>query len=113
MAYDNQPGSESTDGKQIAVAAIATPGTLLHTATAGSKPDAITIHATNIDTVDQTLTIEWGGVTDADQIIVGIPPKTGYILVINGRLLKGGLDVRAFAEEANKINCNISVISST
>ena len=110
MPFENNPGSGSTDGKNIAVVETATPGTLIHTATVGSKADVITILATNTHDATVELTIEWGGVAAADQIIVGIPSKTGLILVINGRLLKNGLVVRAFAAEASKINLMVSYI---
>ena len=110
MPFENNPGSGSTDGKNIAVVETATPGTLIHTATVGSKADVITILATNTHDATVELTIEWGGVAVADQIIVGIPSKTGLILVINGRLLKNGLVVRAFAAEASKINLMVSYI---
>lgn len=110
MAYARKVLSGSTHGRQIPVAATATPGTLIHTATAGAADpacDEIYLWAANIDTVDHTLTIEWGGVTDPGDHAVKalvIPAKSSRILVIPGEVLRNSLVVRAFADSASKIN---------
>ena len=99
--------SGSTDGKAINVAATATPGTLIHTAVAGTGTDNYDetyIQAMNTDTVARKLTIEWGGVASPDDLIEQtIDPESGLVWVIPGNRLQNGLVVRAFAATANVI----------
>ena len=97
--------SGSTNGRQILVEEIATAGTLIHTAVAGtSNIDEIWLWATNSDTVARALTIEYGGVADpTDLITVTIPLQGGLVLVLPGLVLQNSLVVRAFAETADVI----------
>ena len=95
--------SASTSGKAIKVAATATPGTLIHTAHATAK-DEIWLYATNFDTAVRTVTIEFGGTAEDDTMVLSIPSKSGWTLVVPGYVLTGGLLIRAFADAANKIN---------
>lgn len=103
--------SGSTRGKPIKVAATATPGTTIHaTGTSATIIDEITIYAHNSDTADRTLTIEFGGATDPDDLIVKvitIPTRVTRILVVNGQPLVGtgsaASTVAAFASVANVI----------
>ena len=98
----------STDGYGIVVAATSTPGTLVHTAVAGTTAgtyDEIFIEAQNIDTTGtyHTLTLEYGGATATQNIIDVIPARTGLRLVVNGLLLQDALTIKAFADMANKV----------
>lgn len=104
-------GSASTSGRMIAVAATSSPGTLLHTVASarGAKEQRIVVWASNIDTVTRELTIEWGGTSTSDRIVVTLGSKRGLIPVIPDLKLMNGLEVRAFASSANKINCYVSV----
>ena len=97
--------SASVNGKGIKVVAIATAGTTIHTAVAGtSSMDEIWLYAYNSHTADVVLTIEFGGVTvPDDNIVVTIPFKQGRFLVVDGRLLQNTLVVKAFASVANVI----------
>lgn len=97
--------SGSTQGKGIKIVAVATAGTLVHTAVAGtSSLDEIWLYAYNGHTADVTLTIEWGEATVPDgNIIINIPFKQGRFLVVDGRLLQNALVVRAFASVTNVI----------
>lgn len=99
--------SGSTDGRMVKVAATATPGTLIHTATTGTGADAydeLFLWAVNSDTVDRKLTIEWGGVAAPDDLIeVTIPAEAGLICVVPGWVLQNSLVVRAFAATANVV----------
>lgn len=97
--------SGSTNGKPIKVVATATLGTTIHTAVAGtSSMDEIWLYAFNSDTVDRTLTIEWGGATAPDQnIVLTVPTKVGLMTVVPGLLLQNGLVVTAFASAANVV----------
>ncbi len=98
--------SGSTDGKPIAVAATATPGTAIHTAPAGTDTtDYVWIQAVNIDTVDRSLTIEFGGTAAAQSIkTITIPPNIGLYVVCENLPIRNGNAIAAFASAANVIN---------
>ncbi len=94
--------SGSTDGKAIAVAATATPGTVIHTGSATATTiDEIWLYAMNQSAADVKLTVEWGGVTTGDLIEQTITTEAGLTLVAPGVIIKGNsstaLIVRAFA----------------
>ena len=97
--------SGSTNGRPIKIAATATPGTLLHTASATSGViDELWLWAQNTDTTDRKLTIEWGGVTSPDDLLeITIPAESGLVLVVGGLVLNGGVVARAFAASANLV----------
>ncbi len=97
--------SASTDGKSIKIAATATAGTTVHTAHATAL-DEIYCWVSNSDTSDRTITIEWGGVTDPDNLLVKaltIPANSGPILVVPGLILTNSMVFAIFASSANKI----------
>jgi hypothetical protein len=102
--------SGSTGGRPIKVAQTATAGTTIHTTgTSSSNLDEIWLYASNTDTTDRKLTIEYGGVSSPDDLIeITIPAEAGLVLVIPGLLLSGDGSsarlVRAFAATANVIN---------
>lgn len=97
--------SGSTDGRGIAVAAVATPGTLLHTAGAGVVNwDEIWLFAVNNAANTRTLTIEFGGVVDpGDHIEVLVPAQSGLYVVVPGLILQNTMIARAFADVANEV----------
>lgn len=99
--------SGSTNGRGIKIAAIATPGTLLHTAVTGTSDfDEIWIYVVNSSTTDRQVTIEFGGVTDPDdQVEFTVIAQDGLYLVIPGLLLNNGVVVRAFAAVADVLVC--------
>lgn len=106
--YNKTILSGSTDGKAILVAATATPGTTIHTGSStASTLDEIWIYATNTDTTDRKLTIEWGGTSSpGDLIEFTVPAENGLYLVVPGLIIKGNatpLVVRAFAATTNVI----------
>ena len=100
--------SGSTSGLPVIVVAVATPGTLLHTAVAGAAAfDEIYLWASNITGAAATLTIEWGGVVDPGSHMVkavSIPPNSPPIPIATGQVLNGGLVCRAFSGTASAIN---------
>ncbi len=101
--------SGSTDGRAIKVAATATAGTTVHTASSTSTVfDEVWLYAQNTDTTARKLTIEWGGTSSPDDLIeITIPAESGLTLVVPGLVLKGNstpLVVRAFAATANVVN---------
>ena len=97
--------SGSTNGRPIKVVAVATAGTTIHTAVAGTDDfDEVWLWAVNSDTVERKLTIEYGGVADPDDLIeVTIPAESGLVLVIPGLILQNSLVCRAFAAATNVI----------
>lgn len=100
--------SGSTNGKNIKIAANATPGTLVHTAVAGtSSIDEVTIEVTNTSSVGVKVTIEWGEATAPDgNIEATIPPEAGPIKIIDRWRIQNGLEVRAFAATQNVLVVN-------
>lgn len=104
--FSKQFLSESTNGRPIKVTATSTPGTLIHTAVAGTvDKEEIYLYAVNTDSSDHTLTIEFGGTTSPDDLIpVTLEANKGLYLVIPGWTLQNGLEIRAFADGANVVN---------
>lgn len=97
------PLSASTNGAGVKVVATATPGTLIHTATAtAGQVDEIWLWAYNSDSANATLFIEWGSDTDLPRKVT-IPLQSGLVPVIPGLLLQAGLTVRMYASGANII----------
>lgn len=96
--------SGSTNGRGIAVAATATPGTAIHTATAtAGVRDEIWLWAVNQTTSAAKLTVEFGGVTANDIIEQTVAPEDGLVLVCPGLVLAGGLAVTAFGAVASAL----------
>jgi hypothetical protein len=100
--------SGSTDGKNILVAATATPGTTIHTGpTVTTQFDELWIYAVNTSTSNVKLTIEWGSTTAPnDHIEYTVAAENGLYLIVPGLILKGNatpLVVRAFAATTNVI----------
>lgn len=103
-----QPAGTTGTGLGVKVAATATAGTAVHTAsTTSTTIDEIWLYAVNTSTSAVKLTIEWGETTAPDgNIEVTILPEAGLVTVIPGLLLQGNATakvVRAFAGTANVI----------
>lgn len=98
--------SGSTDGKQIKVAATATPGTTIHTAHATAL-DEVWLWSVNSSTSAVKLTVEWGEATAPDgNVEVTVPAESGYLLIIPGCILTNSLVVKAFAGTTNVLLIN-------
>lgn len=100
--------SGSTSGKGIKVVATATLGTTIHTAVTGTTDpdsyDEVYLWAYNGHSGNVILSIEFGGVTVPDNLIVQtLTAKQGLILVVPGLVLQNALVVTAFADVANVI----------
>lgn len=97
--------SASDGGRGIKVVATASPGTLVHQATASvaaNEWDAVWLRAVNTSGSAVKLTVEWGGAGNPDdQVEVTIPAESGFTEVIPGHVLQNGKEVRAFAASAN------------
>ena len=101
--------SGSTDGRGILVAASATPGTTIHTASSTpATMQEIWLYASNADASAYALTVEWGGVTAlADQIKLTLSATQGLVLIAPGIILKGNatpLIIKAFAATGSKVS---------
>ncbi len=99
--------SGSSNGKNIKVTGTATASSVvLHTAISGTNNfDEIFIYAVNTSSASVELTIEWGGATSPDDLIIAIVlPKEGLYLVVPGLILGNGNVVNAFAGSADVIN---------
>ena len=100
--------SGTTNGKPLPVAATATPGTLVHTAQAGTTGfDEVYLWVANVTAAAATLTIEYGGVTDPGDHAckaVSIPANSAPILILAGLVLNNALVVRAFSGTASALN---------
>lgn len=91
-------------GRMIKIDTTSTPGTIVFVANASAK-DEVWLWATNNDTSDRILTIEFGGTTSPDDLITfTVPTKNGLYLIIPGWPLTNSLIVRAFASAANVIS---------
>jgi len=103
--FTKQLLSGSTNGRMIKVAAVATPGTTIHTAVAGiSDIDEVWLWAVNSDTSDRELTIEYGGVAAPDDLIeITLAAESGLVLLTPGLVLQNSLVIRAFAASANVV----------
>jgi len=104
-----QPAGTTGDGLGILVAATATAGTVLHTASSTATTiDELWLYAYNNHSADILLTIEFGGVTAPKDVIKDtITTQDGLILVVAGLVIQGNATpkvVRAFAATANQIS---------
>jgi hypothetical protein len=103
-----QPAGTTGTGLAIKVAATATAGTAIHTASSTATTiDEIWLYAVNTSTSSVKLTIEWGETTSPDgHIEVTVLPEAGLVTVIPGLVMQGNATpkvVRAFAGTANVI----------
>ena len=99
------PLSGSTHGRGIKIAATATAGTLVHTATSSTTDcDVVTLYAYNSSASAVNLTIEWGGVSDPDDLIkLSIPATSGLTLVCPDLVLRNSLIIKAYAGTTNVV----------
>lgn len=97
--------SGSTNGRNVKIVATTTPGTTVHTAVTGTTDfDEIYGYAVNTSASTVTLTVEFGGTTSPDDlIIVQLLAYQGLYLVVPGLLLQNSLVVKAFASVANVV----------
>ena len=104
-----QPAGTTGDGLGILVAATATAGTAIHTAsTTATTIDEIWLYAYNDHSSIVNLTLEFGGVTSPKDVIKSsVASQAGLVLLCAGLLIQGNASpkiVRAFAGTANKIS---------
>jgi len=103
QAFTHEVLSGSTNGLGVKLTSTATPGQTIHTAIAGTTSrDEIWLYAQNNDADGETrtVTIEFGGTTSPDNlIIVPVPAKAGPVLIVPGFPLRNTLVVAGFADE--------------
>ena len=104
-----QPAGSTGTGLGIKVAATATAGTAIHTASATPATiDEIWLYAQNNHTSDVALRLGFGGVSDPDDIIeFTVKTKAGLFLIVPGLVLKGNatpLTIKASAGTTNVIS---------
>jgi hypothetical protein len=107
--YEKVLLSGSSQGRGILVAATSTPGTTIHaTGISATIDDEIYLYASNTDTTDRKLTVEFGGATVGDQIEFTVKAESGLYLIVPGLVLTGtgaaATTVRAFAATGSVIN---------
>lgn len=95
--------SAQTTGQSVSVTATATAGTTLHTYS-GAGADIIKLWAANTSSAAVLLTVEWGSVTAAKNIVVSIPAYSGPVCIADRRECANGT-VAAFAATTAVINC--------
>jgi hypothetical protein len=79
--------------------------TLLHNAVSGTAQiDEVYVNLTNTSLATVLATLCIGGTSSACQMMVNIPPQTGWTVGLNGESLNNGLAVSAFAATANVLN---------
>jgi len=103
-----QPAGTTGTGLAVKVAATATAGTTIHTAsTTATTIDEVWLYAVNSSASSVKLTIEWGQADAPDgNIELSVAAESGLVLVVPGLLLQGNASakvVRAFAGTANVI----------
>jgi hypothetical protein len=98
--------SASTDGKPILIAATATPGTLIHTAVAGTTDfDEIWVWLSNTSLSDAIVTIEYGDATaPGSNVKYTVLAQDGLKCVLPGTLLQNGATLRIFCGTASVVN---------
>jgi hypothetical protein len=100
--------SGSTDGRGIVVASNSSAGTTIHTGSSTAADyEEIWMWASNFNTSAETLTLEWGGTTEAGDHFKTVIEPNQTVLVAPGWVIKGNaspLVVKAFSTTANKVN---------
>jgi hypothetical protein len=99
------PLSGSTHGRGVKVAATASSGTTIHTATSSTTDcDVVTIYAYNSSDSAVNLTLQWGGTTSVDDDIkLSIPASSGLTLIAPDLVLRNSLVIRAYAGTADVV----------
>ena len=99
------PLSGSTHGRGIKVAATASAGDTIHTATSSATDcDVVTLYAYNSSGGAVNLTLQWGGTTSVDDDLkLSIPATSGLTLVVPDLVLRNSLIVKAYAGTTNVV----------
>lgn len=103
--------SQGTNGAYVNITASGSPGTLIHTATStGNQKDEVWLWGVNNTGTAASVVIEWGGTNDVtDVAAVGISAAQGEQLLIAGRSLAGGLEVRAYTDQTTATTSGVNI----
>lgn len=100
--------SNSQNGKPINIIATGSPGTLIHqTIVAITSQDEVYLWVSNNTSGAATLTVEWGGTTDPDDLLckdTSIGANSAPAVVISGATINSALLIRAYSDTANALN---------
>ena len=104
-----QPAGTTGDGLGILVAATATAGTAIHTASSTATTiDELWLYAYNDHSSSVVLSVEFGGVTSPKDLIVStLASQAGLVLICAGLVIQGNASakvVRAFAATASQVS---------
>jgi len=103
--------SEGPDGIYVNITTSGSPGTLIHTATnTGNEKDEVWLWGvTNAGTL-ASVVIEWGGTDDVTSVLnVGLAAAQGEQLLLAGRTLAGGLEVRAYTDHTTATTSGVNI----
>lgn len=106
MGYTREPLSGSTHGRGIKLTGTATGSSVaIHTGQASTTlTDVVTLYASNFDTTQRRVSIEWGGTTSPDDIMTfDVPPKSTVCLVPD-LIIRNSLPIKAWADVANLVS---------
>lgn len=96
--------SGSTNGRGILITTTATLGDTIHTEASTSGLTLLYLWAVNSSASPVKLTVEFGGVTDPDDLIeFTVPAEDGLYNIVPGMYLSGGVVVTAFAGTGNVV----------
>ncbi len=96
----------AADGTGIKLAVDSGTYTTIHTSSGtASHIDEVWLYASNTDTTDRKVSLQFGGTTDPDDIIeVTVGAEAGLVLLVPGLVLKGGsLVLKGAAAVADKV----------
>ena len=108
--YSRMGLSGTTNGRTLNVTATAggASSQTIHTAVTGTSSwDEIYIWASNASAVVATLTIEWGGTSDPNDLIckaLSIPANSPPIPGVTGEVLQNGILCKVFSGTSGVIN---------
>lgn len=107
------PLSGSTHGKMIKIAALSTPGTLIHTALASTtdgQGDRIYLWAHNSHTTTLNIALEMGGTTVPDDQLIFTLTTKQTLQILSGFFLRNALVLRAIGGAADLITVHGHVV---
>lgn len=103
--------SVSPNGLPIAVTDTASPGTLIHTAVAGTTDgtmDEIWLYVNNIGSVNYEVTVEFGAAAASSRIIYSVIPRDGIKCMIPGLPLRNGATIRVYVQSGGQGLINVT-----
>lgn len=102
-SFTKQNLSGASLGQPIKVTATTTPGTIIHTAIAGTNAwDEVWIWVVNNDSSDRLVCIQYGGTASPDnEIWYNVIAKDGPKCITPGFILQNSLVIRAYCSTGN------------